>query len=137
MRGRAGSNSALSWTRRAVRPPYDRTVRFRNQLLGPDARPVALPAPSYDPAKVRSHGSVVLPTHIRWSEPAVSYDLDDPGDVRRVYEQVLREGTAQDIQEFIDVDRLSQMWEDLVLPASVRRRWASWFRDNRHIIVRC
>lgn len=120
-----------------MHPPYDRTVRFRNQLLGPDARPVALPPPGYDQAKVRSHGSVVLPIHIRWSEPAVSYDLDDPADARRVYEQVLREGSAYDIQEFIDVDRLSRMWEDLVLPATVRRRWAFWLRDNRHIIVRC
>ena len=112
-------------------------MRFRNQLLGPDARPVALPPPGYDRAKVRSHGSVLLPIHIRWSEPAVRYDLDDPGDVRRVYEQVLREGTEDDIQEFIDVDCLCQIWDDLVLPVTVRRRWASWLRENRQIIVRC
>lgn len=112
-------------------------MRFRNQLLGPEARPVALPPLGYDPAKVRSRGSVVLPIHIRWSEPRLRYDLDDPADVRRVYEQVLREGTPDDIQEFIDVDRLSQMWDDLVLPAAVRRHWAYWLRDNRQIVVRC
>jgi hypothetical protein len=66
----------------------------------------------------------VLPIHIRWSEPRLRYDLDDPADLRRVYEQVLREGTEDDIQEFIDVDRLGQIWDDLVLPVSVRRRWA-------------
>ena len=117
--------------------PYDRVVRSRNQLLGPDARPVALPPPDYDRAKVRSRGSVSLPIHIRWSEPAVQYDLKIPADVRRVYEQVLREGTESDVQEYIDVDRLYEPWEELVLPPAVRRRWAWWFRDNRQIVVRC
>jgi hypothetical protein len=29
------------------------------------------------------------------------------------------------------------MWDDLVLPAAVRRHWAYWLRDNRQIVVRC
>jgi hypothetical protein len=63
--------------------------------------------------------------------------LEDPRDLRRVYEQVLREGTPEDIQEFIDVDRLCDLWDDLVLPSGVRRRWASWLGDNRGVFVRC
>jgi hypothetical protein len=35
------------------------------------------------------------------------------------------------------VDRLCQMWDDLVLPVTVRRQWAFWFLDHRQIIVRC
>jgi len=91
----------------------------------------------YDRSKVRSAGLVVLPLHIRWSDPVVEYDLEDPGDLRRVYEQVLREGTSEDIQQYIDVDRLTELWDDLVLPAGVRRRWAFWLRDNRGVFVRC
>ena len=113
------------------------SVRSRNQLLGPDARPVALPPPSYDRAQVRSTGSRQLPLHIRWSDPPLEYNLDDPADLRRVYEQVLREGTSEDIQEFIDVDRLPELWDDLVLPPGVRREWAYWLRDNRGISVPC
>lgn len=111
-------------------------MRTRNRLLGPDARPVALPSSGYDRAKVRSKGIVVLPVHIRWSEPTVRYDLEDPADLRRVYEQVLREGTPEDIQEFIDVDRLPAIWDDLVLPPRVRRRWAYWLQDE-HVFVKC
>lgn len=86
---------------------------------------------------MRTKGSIRLPTHIRWSEPTVEYDLEDPVDLRRVYEQVLREGTPTDIQEFIDVDRLPELWDELVLPPGVRRRWAYWLRDNRWVSVHC
>lgn len=80
---------------------------------------------------------MVLPLHIRWSDPVVQYDLEDPNDLRRVYEQVLREGTRVDIQEFIDVERLSELWDDLVLPVGVRRQWSYWLREHRGIFVRC
>lgn len=112
-------------------------VRSRSQLLGPDSRPVALPPADYDRSRVHSKGTVALPLHIRWSGPAVRYDLEDPADLRRVYEQVLREGTPKDIQEFIDVERLPEMWDDLVLPPGVRRRWAYWLRDNLRVWVSC
>jgi hypothetical protein len=118
-------------------PSYDRGVRWRSQLLGPDARPVGLPGPDYDRSKARSTGKVVLPLHVRWSEPSVTYDLDDPADIRRVYEQVMREGTVEDIQEYIDADRVVELWEELVLPTGVRRRWAEWLQTNRRIHVRC
>jgi hypothetical protein len=91
----------------------------------------------YERSKVRSAGVVILLLHIRWSDPVVQYDLKDPRDLGRVYEQVLREGTTEDIQEFIDVDRLCEVWNDLVLPTGVRRRWAFWLRDNCGIVVRC
>ncbi len=98
---------------------------------------MSLPSPDYDRTRVKATGSIKLPNHIRWSEPAVQYDLGDPADRRRVYEQVLREGTPSDIQEFIDVDLLPDMWDELVLPPAVRRRWAYWLRDNRRVFVRC
>lgn len=112
-------------------------MRQRNHLLGPDSRPVSLPPPDYEPDKVRTTGLVELPFHIRWSGPALTYDLNDRRDLCRVYEQVLREGTPEDIQEFIDVDRLPGLWDDLVLPPAVRRRWTYWLQDNRHVYVRC
>jgi hypothetical protein len=40
-------------------------------------------------------GLVRLPVHIRWSEPTENYNLEDPADLRRVYEQVLRSGTPR------------------------------------------
>lgn len=116
---------------------YDLGMRSRNRLLGPAARPVALPAPDYNRSKVRAQGSVVLPTHIRWSEPFLRYDLGDERDRIRVYEQVLREGTAADIQEYIDVDQVAALWDQLVLPPPVRRAWMFWLRDHRGILVRC
>jgi hypothetical protein len=43
---------------------------------------------------------------------------------------VLREGNADDIRRFIDVDELIALWDDLVLPPYVRRAWAACFRRH-------
>lgn len=101
--------------------------------LGPFARPVELPEDVDDRAITKASGLIELPMHVRWSGPPKTYDLDDRRDRARVYEQVLREGTAEDVRFYIDVDHLLELWDDLVLPSYVRRAWADWFRRKRHI----
>lgn len=78
-----------------------------------------------------------MPLNVRWSGPPKVYDLRRPTDRLRVYEQVLREGTEDDVRHYIDVDRLLEMWDELVLPGHVRRAWAAWFREQRGIDVAC
>jgi hypothetical protein len=69
---------------------------------------------------------VELPPHIRWSGPPIAYDLNDTVDRARVYEQVLREGTEDDVRYYVDVDQLRELFDVLVLPPPVRRAWADW-----------
>jgi hypothetical protein len=59
------------------------------------------------------------------------YDLRIRSDRIRVYEQVLREGTEEDVRFFVNVDQLRELWDDLVLLPSVRHAWASWFRSQK------
>jgi hypothetical protein len=99
--------------------------------MGPAARPVSIPADFDDPKLVKASGVVELPFHVRWSEPFLTYDLDNRADRARVYEQVLREGTDDDVRRFIDLAQLLDLWDELVLPATVRRPWAEWLRVNR------
>ncbi|WP_131785350.1 helix-turn-helix domain-containing protein [Protofrankia symbiont of Coriaria ruscifolia] len=66
---------------------------------------------------------VRLPVHLGWSDPARIYDLSDRQQRQRVYEIVLREGQAEDIQTYIDGALLIDAWRELVLPAAIRRRW--------------
>lgn len=65
---------------------------------------------------------VELPLHLWWSGSR-QFDMDDLADLRRVYEIVLREGTAADIRRFIDVDVLREVFAELDLPPYVRRVW--------------
>lgn len=51
----------------------------------------------------------MLPLHIDWSGQPRRYDLSDPQQRARVYEQVLREGNDDHIRYFIDVDQLQQL----------------------------
>jgi hypothetical protein len=80
---------------------------------------------------------VVLPRHVRWSEPDGDYNLDDPKDRASVYEQVLSDGSDDDVRLLIDVDTLVELWGELVLPDRVRRAWAEWLRARRGLDLAC
>jgi hypothetical protein len=86
----------------------------RTHELGPAARPVAVPEDLDDPALSKARGRVELPLHICWSGSSVAYDLDDRADRARVYEQVLREGTEDDVRHYVDADHLRDLWDELV-----------------------
>jgi len=103
----------------------------RTPELGPASRPVAVPANLEDPSHAKASGRVQLPLHIRWSGAGVTYDLDDPVDRSRVYEQVLREGTEDDVRFYVAADSLLELWDDLVLPPAVRQAWGPWIEEHR------
>ena len=66
---------------------------------------------------------VRLPLRLNWSQPGREFDLSDRRQRARVYEIVLREGTADDITEYIDGALLADLWPELVLPAPIRNQW--------------
>jgi hypothetical protein len=103
----------------------------RSATLGPAARPMAVPEDLDDPTMSKASGEVELPLHIRWSGPPITYDLNDRADRARVYEQVLREGTEDDVRYYVDADQLRELFEELVLPPPVRRAWADWLERHR------
>lgn len=68
--------------------------------------------------------AVELPLHLNWSTPGRVFDLRSRADRARLYEIVLQEGTPADILAYVDGALLVDLWEDLVLPRSVRSAWA-------------
>jgi integrase len=67
--------------------------------------------------------TVELPLHLDWSSPDRTVDLGDRRQHARCYEVVLREGTPTDIDTYVDGALLVDVWDDLVLPADIRRAW--------------
>jgi len=102
----------------------------RTTRLGPAARPVAVPEDLDNPMLPKASGVVELPLHIRWSGSPITYDLNDRADRARVYEQVLREGTEDDVRYYVDADQLRGLFDELVLPQPVRRAWVDWLRRH-------
>ena len=102
---------------------------------GATARPAVIPDDVDGPAVMKASGRVRLPLNVRWSGPDVVYDLADRRDRARVYEQVLREGTDDDVRYFIDVDALLDLWSELFLPAHIHAPWARWLREHRGAAV--
>ena len=105
--------------------------------MGPAARPVAIPDDVDAPQVEKASGRVELPLRVQWSRPRRSYDLSDPYDRMRVYEQVLREGTEEDVRWSIEVDVLIDLWDEMVLPPYVRQEWARWLVDHRGLSLAC
>ena len=95
------------------------------------ARPVAIPNDIDNPDVKKPRGLVRLPVNVRWSSPDRAYDLRQKPDLISVYEQILQEGTENDVRRFIEVDRLIELWNELVLPDHVRTAWASWLSEHR------
>jgi hypothetical protein len=89
-----------------------------------------------DPTVPKATGRVELPLNVRWSGPVRTYDLDQRRDRVRVYEQVLREGTMDDVRFYIQLDSLADLWNELVLPANVREAWFAW-AARRGIALGC
>lgn len=89
-----------------------------------------------DPGVDKARGRVTLPRRVNWSRSDATYDLSDRRPRARVYEQVLREGTADDVRYFIDVDDLIDVWDELVLPPAISRAWIDWLGEHRQVVVR-
>lgn len=63
------------------------------------------------------------PLHLEWSRTSQTVDMSDRRQRLRWYEVVLREGSANDIQAFVDGALLIDAWPNLVLPQLVRAAW--------------
>jgi hypothetical protein len=62
--------------------------------------------------------------HLWWSGPSRSFDLAHRAERCRIYEIVLREGRAEDIESVVDGVLLCEAWPDLVLPRALVASWS-------------
>jgi hypothetical protein len=76
-----------------------------------------------------SGGVVELPHRLVWQAPRHGrFDLDDPYQLCRLYEIVLREAIRLDeLRAWLDAATLRRIWPDLYLPRGVRAAW-----EERH-----
>jgi hypothetical protein len=109
-----------------------RSMMGMSQVLRGDLPPV-IPDDVDDPVVVKAQGVVTLPRRVNWSRTDPTYDLSDRRQRARVYEQVLREGAAEDVRYFIDIDELIDLWDELVLPPAVSRAWIDWLARHRNV----
>jgi hypothetical protein len=78
-----------------------------------------------------TEGTVELPLRLFWN-PVRTFDLADPGMLRWMYENVLREASRpEDLTSFLRGDTLVALWPDLFLPRGVRRAW-----EDRYPVLR-
>lgn len=98
-------------------------VEFRDLTAG-RGRPIVVPNVLPRLPLEEALAVVVLPLHLNWSDRGRSFDLRQRRERARVYEVTLREGGRADILTYVDGALLVDLWDELVLPASVRSAWS-------------
>jgi hypothetical protein len=66
------------------------------------------------------------------TRPTLNYDLDDRADRARVYEQVVREGTEDDVRFYVDADQLFELWVAVFRSAGVD--WLDRTPPSRRVV---
>jgi hypothetical protein len=69
-----------------------------------------------------THSTVELPIWLFWY-PDRTFDLDEPGMLRWMYQVVLREASSTEDLAYLNGDLLIALWPDLFLPKGVRQAW--------------
>lgn len=74
-------------------------------------------------------GAILLPPHLDWSE-RVELHLDDPAELKLLYQRVIREAAgADDLRRYLNAQLLRDIWPTLFLPVQARRLWEDRFPD--------
>ena len=91
----------------------------------------SVPPSNWSDSDKRPRGVVRLPEHLCWSGPTSEFDLDDPAELRVVYATVLREGSADDVRDWIHPATLLKISDSLWLPPAVHEAWDGWIAARR------
>jgi hypothetical protein len=89
------------------------------------------PPSNWSNSAVRRHGLVRLPEHLCWSGPVSEFNLDDPAELRVVYDTVLHEGSDDDVRTWIHPGTLLNLWDLLWVPPAVHEAWDGWIAAHR------
>ena len=86
-------------------------------------RTIAVPALLPRLPAEQALATVILPMQLNWSQPGRTFHLANRSERARVYEAVLTEGGPEDVLRYVDGALLVDLWDELVLPRSVRQAW--------------
>jgi hypothetical protein len=106
------------------------TGRSGSVHLARPGRP-AVVAATLDKLTGPEHGVVELPQRLMWN-PDRSFDLDQPAELRWMYENVLREAIrTEELRRWLNARVLVRIWRELNLPRGVRRAWEDRYAQPR------
>lgn len=95
-----------------------------------DVKPYEAPD-SLDELRGPASGVVELSHSVLWAPGGGRVNLDEPGGIGLAYRAVLAEGTVQDQVRVLNRDRLTAVWDELLLPQRVRDMWEGRFPELR------
>lgn len=97
------------------------------RVLYRDVIPYETPS-SLDALSGPAAGALALPVSVYWGPDAI-VDLSTPEGVEKAYENLVREGTAEQQEELLNADLLRSVWPLLRLPKRCRDLWQVRFPE--------
>lgn len=76
-------------------------------------------------------GVVVLPLALDWSTDGRERDLEDLDERCWLYQIVLTEGTAEDVEKYVDPCLLVEAWPEMAKPGAVVELWELWVLEHQ------
>lgn len=73
-------------------------------------------------------GLLTLPITVHWG-PERTVDLRTRHGLTKAYRTLVREGTSEQQEAFLNAGLLRRVWPDLILPVRCRALWESRFPD--------
>lgn len=83
---------------------------------------------SLDALRGPASGPLELPVTVHCG-PRRVFDLDEPALRRAAYRAIVRGGTSEEQEAFLNADVLRALWSDLMLPDRCRAVWEERFHE--------
>ena len=93
------------------------------------------PPASWNVSAGPASGVVELPLRLHRSDRHNRFNLADDAELRLLYQIVLAEGTANDVERFLNMATLLNIWDRLWLPRAVHEAWDPWIAGHRRVTV--
>lgn len=91
-----------------------------------DIKPYAVPA-SLEALRGPSSGIVTLPMWVYWAPGERTFDVGTRSGAKRAYIAVLSEGVLDEVCEIVNAQRLTQLWDAMVIPRRAQALWEQRF----------
>ena len=93
-----------------------------------DIKPYAVPE-SLAQLRGPASGCVTLPMWVCWAPGDRTFDVGTWTGAKQAYTSVLSEGVVDEVCEFVNAQRLLELWSSLVLPRRTAAQWEQAFPE--------
>jgi len=71
-----------------------------------------------------------IPIHLWWSSANSDFDFGNESTRLFIYEQILQQGMASDVVDWVQPTELLRFWDQIFVTAAVHDVWGPWAKEH-------